>query len=103
MYQSLHKPIFIKKAHVRNKTVMSSVGSHRYYENKEIRVKDLVFKIHNYCSDYLHKDTKECIAYWSAIKQFNQEIDYVYHTIQHKESPYLCEESFAEMDKMYDV
>ena len=106
MYKCLNRPLFFKKTNVcPNKTVVASAGrsTPRYYENNEVRVKDVVFKIHHYCSEYLYKDTKECIAYWNAIQAFNQEIEYVYHTIQHKESPYLCEEFFGDMDKMYDL
>jgi hypothetical protein len=78
------------------------VSSQTIVPRKEVRLKQVVFEIHKYCSDPLNKDTYECIAYWNAIQEFNQEMDHVYHTIRNKESPYLCE-SFADMDKMYDL
>lgn len=54
--------------------------------NRSVRVKKVLYKIHSRCSNHLFKDTKECVVYWKAIDTFNKEIDHVYHTMKAKDS-----------------
>lgn len=65
------------------------ISANKNDSQHSIRVKETVFRIHEHCSNRLYKDTVECIAYWNAIETFNNEIEYVYHTLKFKENPLL--------------
>ena len=80
-------------------------------QKKQVTVKQVVFKIHERCSNPLYKDTKSCIAYWDAITAFNKEIDHVFHTIRFdgeetfEKIDALCDDDKAHMDecRVYDI
>lgn len=80
---------------------MSQNNCYSYPTSRSVRVKETVFKIHDHCSNRLNKDTRECMAYWNAIETFNHEIEYVYHTLKYKESPWLDENAIDSV--IYDV
>lgn len=87
---------------VRNNPQMSWSPTNNPQETKQsVRVKETVFRIHEHCSNRLNKDTKECIAYWNAIDNFNNEIDYVYHTLKFKDNPLLDMSAWGSVE--YDV
>lgn len=80
--------------------------------NGGLRVKDIVYKIHNRCSNPLYKDTKECITYWNAIATFNKDIDHIHTTMSLNESgetfpitDNFCVDENAHMDecRVYDL
>ncbi len=79
LVKTLPVPVFfVGRAKKKTQTRMRKTGN--------VRVKDIVYKIHDRCSNPLYKDTKECIAYWNAITTFNKEIDHIHTTMSLNES-----------------
>lgn len=84
----------------------------RHRSQQAPKVKHVVLKIHERCSNPLYKDTKECVAYWNAIVKFNEEIDHIHTTMSLNESgetfpltETFCDVNNAHMDecRVYDV
>ena len=101
--RAIRTGVVVKSANDKDKRVRSQQAP---------RVKHVVFKIHERCSNPLYKDTKECVAYWKAIARFNKDIDHIHATISLNESgetfpltETFCDDNNAHMEecRVYDV
>ena len=82
----------------------SNLNSIYFSEKKAVNPKlnQMILK----CSNPLLKDTKECVALWNQLDNFNKQIDILEYSIKHlditKNNNFIFDGEYTEVSRIYE-